>query len=199
MRRFAVLLASILAFGAFAVAQMEPKPMEVPNTELFLGYSYQHANTSGFNAESNGLVDVQNTNLSGFAFDVSHYRANRFGATFETAHASTKGVDSTGVKYSRTSYLAGPTYRLRNIQFLTPSVHVLAGVDHDDFTVPETGSQTTFDYRSTVFAATAGATLDGNLSRHVGIRLAQVDYLYTHHFGTSQSSFRYTAGVVFRF
>jgi hypothetical protein len=45
----------------------------------------------------------------------------------------------------------------------------------------------------------AGATVDGNLSRHLGIRLAQVDYVITDHYSSIQSGFRYTGGVVIRF
>ena len=49
MRKFTVLVMSVLVFGAFALAQMEPQPFVVPNTELFIGYAYQHADTSGSN------------------------------------------------------------------------------------------------------------------------------------------------------
>jgi hypothetical protein len=94
-------------------------------------------------------------------------------------------------------YLAGPSYRLRRYGFFSSAVHALAGVDHAVFTYPV--SYSAFDYASTEFAAAAGVSVDGNLSRHVGIRLAQADYIYTHHYGTSQNSFRYMGGVVVRF
>jgi hypothetical protein len=93
--------------------------------------------------------------------------------------------------------MAGPSYRLHKYGFFSPAVHVLAGIDHAVFTYPV--SYSAFNFANTEFAAAAGGSVDGNLSRHVGIRLAQVDYLYTHHYGTSQSSFRYMGGVVFRF
>jgi hypothetical protein len=197
MRRFTALFASVLAFGAFAMAQMEPKPMEIPNTEFYLGYAYQYAGTSGISAESNGLANTTSTSLNGFAFEFSHYYPSRLGFTVDLAHGSNHAVDSTGLKYTRSNYLAGPSYRLHNIGPITPSVHGLAGIDHDNFTIPEPG--TVLNYTGTDFAALAGVTLDGNLSRHLAVRLAQVDYLYTHHFGTNQSSFRYTGGVVVRF
>jgi hypothetical protein len=191
MRKFTILLVSLLAFGAFALAQMEPKPMEIPKTEFFLGYAYQRAGTSGSNV-------VDSTNLNGFAFEFSHYfHSNNLGYTVDISRGSNKAVDSTGIKYVRTSYLAGPTYRLHGAGFFTPSVHALAGIDHDDFTVPQTN--TTIDYKSNDFAAAAGVSFDGNLSRHLAVRIAQVDYLYTHHYGTNQSSFRYSGGIVARF
>jgi hypothetical protein len=94
--------------------------------------------------------------------------------------------------------MAGPSYRLHDLLFFTPSVHVLAGLDHDQFTVPEV-NPTVLYYSNTDFAGAAGVSFDGNLSRHIAVRLAQVDYLYTHNAGASQSSFRYTGGLVVRF
>lgn len=197
MRNFTVLLVSLLVFGAVSLAQIEPRPMEVLNTELFLGYAFQRADTSGINVASHDAVSVNSTNLNGFALEFSHYFHNKLGYTFDLAYDFNHAVDSTGIKYVRTSYLAGPTYRLRQVGFFTPSVHVLAGLDHDDFTVPQPG--TVIDYKSNDFAAAAGVTFDGNLSRHLAVRVAQVDYLYTRHYGTNQSSIRYLGGVVARF
>jgi hypothetical protein len=190
MRNFTVLLVSLLVLGASSLAQMEPKPLEIPKTEFFLGYAYQHADTSGSPV-------VNSTNLNGFGVEFSHYFNNKLGYTIDIARDSNSAVDSTGIKYVRTSYLAGPSYRLRQVGFLSPSVHALAGLDHDDFTVPFPAA--IIDFKNTDFAAAAGVAFDGNLSRHLAVRLAQVDYLYTHHYGTNQSSFRYMGGIVARF
>jgi hypothetical protein len=196
MRKFTVLFAFILVFGAFALAQMEPKPIEVPKTELFLGYSFQHADTSG-----SDIAD--STNLNGFAFDYAHYfhssKLGNLGYMFEIGRGSNSKVDSTGIKYTRVTYLGGPTYRVHNFGFVTAAVHALAGVDHGDFTVPYANTATVIDYTDTAFAIGGGVSVDGNLSRHIAIRLAQVDYLYTNHNSTNQSSFRYAGGVVVRF
>jgi hypothetical protein len=199
MRKLTVLLASILVLSAYAAAQMERKPMEIPKTELFIGYAYQHADTSGTYAGTQTIVSTESTNLNGFAFEFSRYVHGNLGYTIDLARDSNKSVDSTGLRYVRTSYMGGPSYRLHQHGFLTPSVHVLAGVDHGVFTVPEPNIGTSFTYANTEFAAAGGVTFDGNLSRHLAMRLAQVDYLYTHHYGTNQSSFRYAGGVVVRF
>lgn len=195
MRKVTVLLLSIMAFGALASAQIEPAATAAPNTEFFIGYAYQHASVSGYNIPS---VTETSTNLNGFAFEFSHYWQGKLGLTVDISRGSNSKVDSTGIKYVRSTYMAGPSYRLHNFLFITPSVHALAGVDHDDFTVPEI-NPTVIDYRTTDFAAAGGVTFDGNLSRHIAVRLAQVDYLYTHNYGSSQSSFRYTGGLVVRF
>ncbi len=190
MRRLTVLFAFVLAFGVFALAQIEPKPMEIPRTEFYLGYAYQHADVSGSNI-------VDSATLNGFDFAFSHYFKSNLGFMVDISRTSNGKVDSTGIKYSRASYMAGPSFRLNRIKFLTPSIHALAGVDHDDLTVPF--SNTTLDYRNTDVAAAAGVSFDANMSRHLAVRLAQVDYMYTHHYSTNQSSFRYTGGVVARF
>jgi Outer membrane protein beta-barrel domain len=190
MRRFTALFAFVLSLGVFAMAQMEPKPMEIPRTEFYLGYAYQHADVSGSNI-------VDSTTLNGFDFDFSHYFKSNLGFMVDLSRTSNSRVDSTGIKYSRASYMAGPSFRLHAVKLFTPSIHALVGVDHDDLTVPF--SNTTIDYRNTDVAAAAGVTFDANLSRHFAVRVAQVDYLYTHHFNTNQSSFRYTGGVVARF
>ena len=52
MRKLIVVIVSVLVFGAFALAQVEPKPMEVPKTELFIGYAYEHADTSGSSGDA---------------------------------------------------------------------------------------------------------------------------------------------------
>jgi len=195
MRKFIVLVLSVLAFGAFASAQLEPTTLAVPKTEFFIGYAFQRAGVSGYNIPD---VTVTSTKLNGFAFEFSHYLPSNFGYTVDISRGSNAAVDSTGIKYVRSTYLAGPSYRLHNFLFFTPSVHALAGIDHDDFTVPEV-NPTVLDYRNTDFAAAAGVTFDGNFSRHMALRLAQVDYLYTHNYGAGQSSFRYTGGLVVRF
>lgn len=191
MRKFTVLFVCVLVLGAVAMAQMEAPRLEVPKTEFYLGYAYQHADTSG-----SKIVD--STNLNGFAFEFSHYlKTHNLGFTFDINRTTNSRVNSTGIKYTRTTYLVGPTYRFHDIGFLTVNVHALAGVDRDNFDVTVPGS--VVYYKNTDAAAAAGVTVDGNLSRHLGIRLGQIDYLYTNHNNGSQGSFRYTGGVVVRF
>jgi hypothetical protein len=200
MRKFTVLLVSIFALGALAAAQMEPKPIVAGTTEFFLGYAYQHADLSGSYAGTQNNVTETSTSLNGFAFEFSQYlHPSGLGFTIDLAHGSQKSVDSTGIKCTRSSYLVGPSYRLHQHGFFTPSVHVLAGVDHSDFTVNQGNIGVHYDFSNTDFAAAGGFALDGNLSRHLAVRLGQVDYLYSHHYGTNQSSFRYVGGVVLRF
>jgi hypothetical protein len=198
MRKFAVLLACVLFLGAFAMAQMEMPPMVVPNSEVYFGYAFQHADTSGSNVPNINLVNVSSTNLNGFAVEFSHYFHGKLGYMINYSWGKNGAVNATGIQYVRNNFTAGPSYRLHGFSFVVPSVHVLAGVDHDNFTVPTT-LPSTFHQTDTAFSALAGVAFDGNLSRHLAVRLGQVDYLYTRHYGVNQNSFRYTGGLVVRF
>ena len=191
----------MLLFCAMGMAQMEPKLFDIPKNEISFGYSYQHADLSGSQAPTGGNVTESSAGLSGFAIGFSHYLSNTLGGnagiTLEVSHVTNSAIDAAGDGYTRTSFLGGPTYRLHRNGFFSPAIHVLGGVDHATFTVPTTAS--TLSFTDTDFAIAGGGTVDGNLSKHLAVRLAQVDYLYSHHYGNSQSSFRYIGGIVLRF
>jgi hypothetical protein len=196
MRKFAAVFLFVLFCGVFAVAQQEPL-FAVPKNEISFGYAYLHA--GGINP-AGGEVAQTSTGMNGFAVQFSHYLHylnGNLGYMVDVARDSSKAVDPTGVGYVSTSYVGGPSYRLHRYGFFSPSIHVLAGVSRSTFSVPSSG--TVFSLKDTDFAALAGGALDGNLTPHIAIRLAQVDYEYTHHYGNNQSSFRYLGGVVIRF
>jgi hypothetical protein len=201
MRKFAAVFLFVLFCGVFAMAQQEPL-FAVPKTEISFGYAYLHAGGIVPAVNSIGAdVSEDSTGANGFALQFSHYLPylhGNLGYTIDFARDSNKAVDPTGVGYVTESYTAGPTYRLHRYGFFSPSIHVLAGVSHSTLSAPVSGGSV-FSLTDTDFAALAGGTLDGNLTPHVAIRLAQVDYEYTHHYSANQSSFRYLGGVVIRF
>jgi hypothetical protein len=169
----------------------------VPKSEIYVGYAWQHAGLNGSLAATQGLVTQSSAGLQGFALGYARYFVKNIGFATEISRVSNGALDPTGIGYTRTSYLGGPSVRLHRYGFFSPSVHVLAGVDHASFKVPASG--TVFNFSDTDFAVLAGGVLDGNLSRHLAVRLVQGDYLHTSHYGQSQSSFRYSGGVVIRF
>jgi len=192
---FAVLL--ILICGTFAAAQIEEELFEVPNHELYGGYAYLHAGLDGSTSNTQGLVTQESANLQGFTVAYRQYFWKKLGVAAEVSRVTNGSLDATGTSYTRTSYVGGPTYRLHRFGFFSTTIHVMAGVDRASFEVPSPG--TVFKFSDTDFAILGGGILDGNLSRHIGVRFAQVDYVYTNHYGTSQSSFRYSGGLVVRF
>ena len=195
MRKLAALVFLLLFCGPCGIAQTEP-PFEpepklaAPNNELFGGYDYEHAD-----------LGASSTGLQGFAIEFSHYVPQLFhghaGVTLEISRASNNAVDPTGTEYSSLRFVGGPTVRLRRYGFFTPSIHALAGVDRATITVPS--GTIKFFLRDTDLAVVGGGSLDGTLSRHLAVRLAQFDYVYTRHFNATQSSFRYLGGIVLLF
>jgi hypothetical protein len=206
MRKFAAVFVLVLFCGVFALAQQEPDAIpehtnlfEIPKTEISFGYAYLHA--GNVVPPNSAEIAQTGTGMNGFAVQFSHYLHNlhgNLGYMGDFSRNSNNAVTPTGVGYSTESYVAGPTYRLHRYGFFSPSIHVLGGVSHSNFTVLVNGPSV-FSLTDTDFAALAGGTVDGNLTPHIAIRLAQVDYEYTHHYGANQSSFRYLGGVVIRF
>jgi opacity protein-like surface antigen len=56
-----------------------------------------------------------------------------------------------------------------------------------------------FNFSETDFTWAAGGGLDFAVSRHFGIRMAQVDFLQTRSNGSSQNNVRMSVGVVFKY
>jgi hypothetical protein len=197
MRRWVWAVCLLFACCSFAAAQLEEPIFKIPNSEIYGGYAWQHAGLDGALAQTQGFVTQDSASLKGFAVGYAHYFQNNVGFALEISRVSNGRLDTTGIGYTRTSYLGGPSVRLHRYGFFSPSLHVLAGVDHATFKVPSAG--TTFKFSDTDVAVLGGGTLDGNLSKHLALRLVQMDYLYSHHYGQSQSSFRYSGGIVIRF
>ena len=200
--RKAVIFVFLFLCAAWATAQLEPepKPFEVPDNELFGEWVYEHADLSGSLAPTLGIVTQTSTAMNGFAIGFSHYLHllnGHAGVMLEFSWLSNDSIDPTGIGYVRLRGMGGPTFRLPRYGFFTPSFHVLAGVDSATFTVPS--GATTLKFQDTDVAVAGGGTVDGNLTRHLAVRLAQFDYVYTRHYDVGQSSFRYLGGLVLRF
>jgi hypothetical protein len=198
MRTFACVAAIVLVLCALASAQMQLKPMVIPNHEISVGYAYMNTTTSG--PSVNSLIGFDRTDLNGLAFSYSQYFASKLGVTLELYHGSNSKADRTGIQYSSSSYSAGPTYRLYQHNFWLASVHALVGIEHSTFTIPNVNNtDVTNYYRDWDIVGGGGVTVDGNLTRHVAVRLAQVDYRFSNHYNSSQSGIRIISGLALRF
>lgn len=97
------------------------------------------------------------------------------------------------------TYVFGPKVSLFRIHKVTPFAQVLVGGIRADnsfaYALPTGGSETRL-------AIVGGGGLDWKMTEHLAVRLAQVDYLWTHLQTSSnnhQNNFRYSTGVVFHF
>jgi peptidoglycan-associated lipoprotein len=87
----------------------------------------------------------------------------------------------------------GPTVRFRNDSRVTPFAHALFGGGR--FSLSGAG----LSGAETDFTWAAGGGVDVGVSQHLGVRLAQADFLQTRVAGNSQNHFRFSAGIVFKF
>jgi outer membrane immunogenic protein len=184
MHRVVCLMGLVFLCGWSAAAQAQ----DVPRIDLFAGYSFVHTNPgiafSSFNANGGvASVALNLTNWGSLVVEAGGVHATNIGGADVDATAET--------------LMAGPKISLFHRSSLSPFAQALFGFVHTN----PGFSQTTINHNT--FAMAPGLGLDWNATRHLGIRLAQVDYLFTRMpTSTNQvnwNNFRYSAGVVLRF
>jgi opacity protein-like surface antigen len=157
MRKLAYFLAISLFLSLNAAAQ-EKTPI---TTDVFLGYSYVRANpgiasSPGFNMNGGtASLALNPRSWFGIAGDFSGYHMERIGSQFGTL-------------------LFGPRVYRPGYHRVTPFAEALFGAAHTTggtgFSIP--GSRNSF-------AMAPGGGLDIAATKHVSVRLGEVDYLLT--------------------
>jgi opacity protein-like surface antigen len=181
MRKFAFLVAVSLFVCLTAAAQ------ERTTTDVTLSYSYVRAkpampHSTEFNMQG-GTADVALNPRSWFGFvgDFGGYHMDRFDSSMQT-------------------YLFGPRLYAPSYHRITPFAEGLFGLAHTTggaaFSLP--GARNTF-------AMAPGAGLDIAATKHLSLRLGEVDYLMTNFREVPgvgrqvQNNLRVVTGVNFRF
>jgi peptidoglycan-associated lipoprotein len=184
MRKLIFLVGVVFLFSVSASAQ----GVGPSRIDLFGGYTFDHTSPgvefSSFNSNGGvGSVALNFTSWGSLVGEVGGIHATHIGGA---------DVDATAM-----TYMAGPKVSLFHGSPLSPFVEALFGVTRTN----PGFNQTTQNH--TDFAFSPGVGLDWNASRHFGIRLAQVDYLWMRvPTSTNQvhwNNFRYSTGIVFRF
>lgn len=174
MKRIVLLVAILVAAALVATAQ------EMPRVEVFGGYSYLYAGSSG---QEKGF------GLNGWTAQGSVNLNNWLGLTGD--FGGYYGSPSSVSVHSYT-YMFGPTLSYR-AQHITPFAHALFGGSH------LSGSIGGLSASQNAFAMAVGGGLDLPLKGNFGVRLAQLDWVRTQFFGAAQNNFRVSTGVMFRF
>lgn len=210
MRKSKIVASIVLFLPSLLVAQISgarPAGSEYgTRATIFGGYSYLRNGSTGFNGwEGQGTfnfnrylgvtADVSSSSLSPFSFSSLGFSA--------------------GTYQHLNNYLFGPTVTAslgRSAVF----AHALFGEARSSLgagvSLPIIGGISTDLTSANAFAMAFGGGLDIGLTRHLAIRAVQVDYLRTQFnatdalttglsssLGNRQNSFRYSAGIVFRF
>jgi peptidoglycan-associated lipoprotein len=183
MRKLLYLVGFVCLFSVSASAQEYNSRLDI-----FTGYSFVHtapgAAFSNFNSNGGvGSVALNPTSWFGGVVEVGGVHARRIG-----------GVD---VDATAETVMAGPRIMLFHSSPLSPFAQAVFGFIH---TNPGYSQQL---ITHNTFSMAPGVGLDWNATRHVGIRLAQVDYLFTRIPASAGqvnwNNFRYSGGVIFRF
>ena len=194
MRKFACVLGlgMVLLLARAAAAQEKPA-QEAPKIDASLGYSFvqAHADTSGAPVVNlhGGSASLAYNLTNSFAlvgdFGGYHVETVDFGGTIGRVNADTTVI----------TYLFGPrlTYgRAKNK--VVPYVQILFGGAHVGMPLGTDNA----------FAMSVGGGIDAIPSKHVGIRLVQIEYILSRfREGTpkrvTQNNLRVTTGMLFRF
>lgn len=218
MRLRAILASAILCLPIFGMAQSR-ESSEVPSRgTVYGGYSLLHANnnlnfSSDFTNSSNNFNGWEGQGTFDFTrhFGVT---ADITGNSNQLAGFSALGF-SAGVRQHVYDYLFGPSV---NTSFGKSSVfaHALFGAAHSSLSagvgLPLVGGLSAPITSAAAFAMAFGGGIDIGITRHFAVRAAQIDFVRTNFNtlntltssfaatnSTSQNTFRYSGGVVWRF
>ena len=167
---------------------------QAPRAEIFGGYQYLHiGNNSTLGNNSGQSFNGWN---AGTAYKFGQY----FGVAgdFSGSYATISGVSAHIYTYTAGPVISGNAGRL------TPFAHVLFGGAR------LSGSASSVSISWNGFTTMVGGGVDVNVNKNLGVRLAQVDWLY-YHFGSKSiagltapsfsgsNNVRISTGIVFRF
>ena len=199
---FVIVLGALLFSAACAAAQ------EVPAADVFAGYSL-------FHFDNNGWVDALNTafpgccatgskNMHGWEGAAQFNMTRSFGVVADVSghYGNPIEIPAVPATVHTTFYnvLFGPQFNVRR-ERVSAYVHTLFGFNrvHVDETPAPASTPAFSNHR---FAWAVGGGFDVNGTKHIAIRVAQVDYLMTtQDFALSvghQNNLRFSAGVVLR-
>jgi hypothetical protein len=173
---------------------------EHPKFEIFGGYSLEHISTCGAeNADCSYSSDgpAAPANFNGWDASFTDYFYKFVGVTADfSGHRGTSEQVNLPISVSRYSYMFGPVVAARTKE-MSAFAHFLLGGVSNNYQLFTAESYS-------VFAWAAGGGLDINASRHLAVRLAQVDYERVRTPVRTGSlppvnGYRFSVGVVFKF
>jgi len=206
MKKLFALFALLVISGIPTLAQH--RDGETPLFEVNGGYTYMRWEVPSFAQPPSSF------NYNGFNAGAAYNVTNWLAVVADLSWVyNTQGASNANLKSHIYSYLAGPRIYPLGHHKLTPFVHGLVGVASYHLHVPASGSGVTFipEFNETDnnLSFAFGGGVDWKLTRHISIRLAQLDYQQTRALradavasGASpenQNNFKYSGGVVFRF
>jgi hypothetical protein len=167
-----------------------------PRFEVFGGFSHlrqERVQSSDFRSV-NGLTPAQvqaiigqpittnsgSAGLNGFDVAVTGYVSKRFGFTGDLSanfksEPQTFFGNASRSKYRTLNFLGGPQIKFFNKNKATPFVHALFGASRNRTQVTNALATATDEFTS--FTMALGGGLDLNVSKHIDVRLFQVEWM----------------------
>jgi len=217
--------ACLFLFGIHVAAQ------DVPKAEIYGGYTYLRFNANGGQPPNQVNAFSANGGQGSFQFNIDKYIG--LVAEMGGAHNGKLTIGSSGIlqpDQTAFTYLFGPRISLHKAGVVSPFFEYLVGGFHNSrsFTVPDTllphpvnpiagvtetpGTTTTkFATTQNAVAMAVGGGVDIRLSRRIGFRPIELDYVPTHFSAVNiqglgfinptkwQNNLRYSTGLIFRF
>ena len=178
MRKF------MIGCGLLLLATVSTRAQENRGVEVSGNYQYVRFNPGS---------GASGVNCQGGSGSFGAYLTSSVGVIGEFGACKVTGLPS-GATAHEMNYLFGPRMYFHSRGKVFPFVQTLVGAERFSAGLSGFGSGST-----NAFAWTAGGGADVTLTRHVSLRLIQVEYLYTHFSSASQSSLRLQSGLVWRF
>jgi opacity protein-like surface antigen len=195
-------LLALSSFSTFAQRRGDDTPV----FEVNAGYTYMRWQVPPALVPPPSYYNYNGFNV-GAAYNFTHW----LGAVADVSGVYNSQPD-TGSGPSNThiySYLFGPRIYPVGHHKLTPFVHALFGISTFDFNAPAFAGNPAFSLSDNAFSFAFGGGFDLKVTKHIAIRLAQLDYQQTrllHTIATqsqvspdNQNNFKYSGGVVIQF
>jgi len=164
---------------ALLMAPLSAAAQNIPEVELFGGYSHLVGNLSN-----------SSFNLNGFNGSVEQNFNRWFGGKLDVA--ATFGTEA-GSKVNSQNIAYGPVFSFRKDPKVRPFVEGLLGA------VRGSSEYLGISQPEWRFGMLGGGGVDVKLNERVSLRVIEVDYLLTHFSSARQDNVRISAGFVFRF
>jgi opacity protein-like surface antigen len=173
MRKFLIVTMFLALSGAAGQAQ-------TPRVELFTGLSYGQFNPGGLLTVANNGIG-RHFSLPGVEITPQFNFSKSFGIIADiSAYGGTGDVDALAEHVRIYNFLAGPQLTARNLGPFNLFVRGLVGVSRgrvSSTNFDSTGKPFTVSLDENRLAYGFGGGIDLNVSKHIALRLVQIDYL----------------------
>lgn len=193
LRFITLSLAALLTLSSSPAASAQ----DTPKVDIFGGYSYVHANI---------VVSGTSINLNGASGSLAYNFNDWLGVVGDVGVYHQGSITANDLSLTVSTYQVGPRVSLRKRRHLTPFGQVLLGAGHAGGTLytSSLGAGLAPLGKSNGFVLTAGGGVDWKLNHTIGIRLLQVEYVYSRfdngaNHGNQQNNVRLSTGIVLSF